>query len=91
MLAKPRTQSVLLAGVNDNAQALIELSQKLFNHHVLPYYLHMLDKVQGAKHFYVTTDKATRLLNEVRQQLPGYLVPKLVQEHAGEKSKTAII
>lgn len=83
-------QSVLLAGVNDNAEALVALSQKLFANHVLPYYLHMLDKVQGAKHFHVDTDKAVSLINEVRQQLPGYLVPKLVQEQAGEKSKTAI-
>jgi EF-P beta-lysylation protein EpmB len=83
-------QAVLLAGVNDHAHALIELSQKLFTHHVLPYYLHMLDKVQGAKHFYVETDKAVSLMNEVRKQLPGYLVPKLVQENAGEESKTAI-
>ena len=83
-------QSVLLAGVNDNAKVLITLSHKLFANHVLPYYLHMLDKVQGAKHFHVDTDKAVSLMNEVRQQLPGYLVPKLVQEQAGEKSKTAI-
>lgn len=83
-------QSVLLAGVNDNAKALATLSQELFSSHVLPYYLHMLDKVQGSKHFHVDTAKAVRLMNEVRQQLPGYLVPKLVQEQAGEKSKTAI-
>ena len=83
-------QSVLLAGVNDNSDALIELSQVLFEHHVLPYYLHMLDKVQGAKHFCVAHEKARQLLNEVRQYLPGYLVPKLVEERAGEKSKTAI-
>ncbi|MDH5396495.1 MAG: KamA family radical SAM protein, partial [Gammaproteobacteria bacterium] len=84
-------QSVLLAGVNDDAQRLIELSHKLFTHHVLPYYLHMLDKVQGATHFYVNTEKALKLMDEVRQQLPGYLVPKLVQEQAGEKSKITII
>ena len=84
-------QSVLLAGVNDDAEVLIELSEKLFSHHVLPYYLHQLDKVQGAKHFAVNDEKALQLLNEIRQRLPGYLVPKLVEENAGEKSKTAII
>jgi L-lysine 2,3-aminomutase len=81
----------LLAGVNDNTETLINLSQKLFSHHVLPYYLHMLDKVQGAKHFYVKNEKAHQILNEIRQLLPGYLVPKLVKEQAGEKSKTALI
>ncbi|MDH5369487.1 MAG: EF-P beta-lysylation protein EpmB [Gammaproteobacteria bacterium] len=84
-------QSVLLAGVNDDTEVLVNLSQKLFEHHVLPYYLHRLDKVQGAKHFYVENDKASQLINKVRQRLPGYLVPKLVEERAGEKSKTAII
>jgi len=83
-------QSVLLAGVNNNVDILVNLSQKLFEHGVLPYYLHQLDKVQGAKHFYVSNEKAGHLLNQIRQRLPGYLVPKLVQEQAGEKSKTAL-
>jgi len=83
-------QSVLLAGVNDNLEVLVNLSNKLFDNNVLPYYLHMLDKVQGAKHFYVETEKARHLLNQVRHHLPGYLVPRLVEERAGEKSKTAI-
>lgn len=84
-------QSVLLKGVNDNTEVLINLSEMLFTHHVLPYYLHLLDKVQGAQHFYIENDKATQLLREVRQHLPGYLVPKLVREIAGEKSKTAVV
>ena len=84
-------QSVLLAGVNDNSDTLIALSEKLFKHHVLPYYLHQLDKVQGAKHFEVKKEKALKLIEEVKKRLPGYLVPKLVEEKAGAKSKTAII
>ena len=83
-------QSVLLAGVNDTVAALTQLSETLFKHHVLPYYLHMLDKVQGAKHFYVAQEKACQLHNEMRQYLPGYLMPRLVEEHSGEKSKTPI-
>lgn len=84
-------QSVLLHGVNDDADDLVNLSQTLFAHHVLPYYLHLLDNVQGAKHFFVNPEKAKQLLSEMRQRLPGYLVPKLVEERAGEKSKTALI
>lgn len=84
-------QSVLLKGVNDNSEALINLSETLFIHQVLPYYLHVLDKVQGAQHFYVNNEKACQLLDEVRHCLPGYLVPKLVQENPGEKSKTPLI
>lgn len=84
-------QSVLLAGVNDDSTSLVNLSEKLFKHHVLPYYLHSLDKVQGAQHFAVEQTKALQLLKEMRQRLPGYLVPKFVEEKSGEKSKTTII
>ena len=84
-------QSVLLAGVNDDSTSLVNLSEKLFKHHVLPYYLHQLDKVQGAQHFAVEQKKALQLLKEMRQRLPGYLVPKFVEEKAGGKSKTTII
>ena len=84
-------QSVLLAGVNDEAGTLVKLSEKLFENNVMPYYLHLLDKVQGAKHFYVEKQKASQLLNQVRQCLPGYLVPKLVEEKPEEKSKITVI
>lgn len=83
-------QSVLLAGVNDNVETLAGLSEKLFENHVLPYYLHLLDKVKGAKHFDVNAIKAKKIMNDLRGQLPGYLVPKLVQENHGENSKTVV-
>ena len=83
-------QSVLLAGINNDADTLIALSEKLFAHHVLPYYLHQLDKVHGAKHFYTSTASARALIKQMRHRLPGYLVPKLVVEEAGKQSKTAI-
>lgn len=57
----------------------------------LPYYLHMLDKVQGAAHFAVSLDRARELIENMQQRLPGYLVPKLVVEIAGEKSKTPVV
>jgi L-lysine 2,3-aminomutase len=80
-------QSVLLKGVNDNSTTLIELSQKLFNSGIQPYYLHLLDKVRGVKHFEVSEQKAISLIQEIRDRLPGYLVPELVYEKAGENSK----
>lgn len=76
-------QSVLLRGVNDNAPALIALSEALFSSRVLPYYLHRLDRVQGAAHFEVSEETAAQLLEQLRVALPGYLVPKLVREVAG--------
>jgi L-lysine 2,3-aminomutase len=83
-------QSVLLAGVNDNADALCQLSERLFEAGVLPYYLHQLDKVAGAAHFAVDDNEATALLAGMLARLPGFLVPRLVREIGGEYSKTPI-
>ena len=75
-------QTVLLRGVNDTIEALSQLSERLFENGVLPYYLHQLDKVQGAAHFEVEREKALHLITEIRKVLPGYLVPQLVEEIA---------
>jgi len=83
-------QSVLLKNVNDNASSLIDLSQRLHDSGVIPYYLHMLDQVQGGLHFDVTHKKACQLIDNMRDKLPGYLIPKLVIEEKGKSSKTAI-
>ncbi|QIL90989.1 EF-P beta-lysylation protein EpmB [Microbulbifer sp. SH-1] len=83
-------QSVLLKGVNDREDALSELSETLFDAGVLPYYLHQLDRVQGAAHFEVSDERARALVEALRQRLPGYLVPKLVREIPAEKSKTPV-
>ena len=80
-------QSVLLAGINDSSAALCELSQRLFAAGVLPYYLHMLDKVNGAAHFAVTEAAALTLISSMQAALPGYLVPKLVRELPHERHK----
>lgn len=81
-------QTVLLKGVNDNADALINLSQDLFACGILPYYLHQLDPVQGAAHFAINESDALALHQALKQALPGYLVPKLVQEIPGATSKS---
>jgi EF-P beta-lysylation protein EpmB len=83
-------QSVLLRGINDNAADLIELSEALFSCRVLPYYLHVLDRVQGAAHFEVAAETATTLLEQMRKALPGYLVPRLVKEVAGMEFKSPV-
>jgi EF-P beta-lysylation protein EpmB len=83
-------QSVLLAGVNDNVDALVDLSEALFGAGVLPYYLHMLDPVQGAAHFEVPEETAKRLHQELTASLPGYLVPRLVREVPGAPAKVGV-
>jgi EF-P beta-lysylation protein EpmB len=80
-------QSVLLKGVNDNVQTLVALSQKLFEQGVLPYYLHQLDHAKGVAHFEVEDVHAIKLMNEIRNLLPGYLVPRLVRERPHDGSK----
>jgi EF-P beta-lysylation protein EpmB len=83
-------QSVLLAGVNDSADALVELSEALFEAGVLPYYLHLLDRVAGAAHFDVPEERARRLVGEAATRLPGYLVPRLVREAPGAPAKVGV-
>lgn len=83
-------QSVLLKNINDSADILEDLSEALFEASVLPYYLHLLDPVKGAAHFDVTKNEAKVIMAELIKRLPGFLVPKLVREIAGQPGKTPI-
>ena len=83
-------QSVLLKNINDDADTLSELSERLFAAGVLPYYLHQLDRVQGSAHFEVDDTRARALVEAIRGRLPGYLVPKLVREMEGDASKRPV-
>jgi KamA family protein len=83
-------QAVLLRGVNDSAEALVGLSKRLVDLRVMPYYLHQLDRVAGAAHFEVPVERGMQLIAEMRTQLPGYAVPRYVQEIAGEPHKRVL-
>lgn len=83
-------QAVLLRGINDDATALIELSEKLFACGVLPYYLHLLDRARGTAHFEVPEARALELMEALRRQLPGYLLPRLVREQPGAPYKLPV-
>src|SRR5690606_33993963 len=83
-------QSVLLKDVNDSASVLIKLSEALFETGITPYYLHLLDKVQGTAHFEVEEVQAKNLYAEMLKYLPGYLVPKLVREEPGAVAKSLV-
>lgn len=82
------SQTVLLKGVNDSVEVLVELFEKLANVGVIPYYLHQLDHVQGAAHFETPVDKGLRLMKEIASRLPGYAVPRYVREIPGRAMKT---
>jgi EF-P beta-lysylation protein EpmB len=83
-------QSVLLAGVNDDAATLAAHCRRLFAVGVLPYYVHLTDPVDGAAHFDVDAERARLIEAELREGLPGYLVPRFVREVPGQNSKTPL-
>lgn len=83
-------QSVLLRDINDRVDTLKQLSEKLFEIGILPYYLHLVDQVPGVLHYDVSEREAVVLMRELMTQLPGYLVPRLVRETPGEPSKSLI-
>jgi len=83
-------QSVLLRGINDDAATLIALGQRLLAANVLPYYLHLLDRVVGSAHFDVDETAARGIIESIRRQAPGYLVPRLVREQPGELCKSPV-
>ena len=83
-------QAVLLKGVNNQAECLKQLSHKLFSIGILPYYLHLLDRVEGASHFFVEDAEALKIYRELQKITSGYLVPKLAREIGGEPNKTLV-
>jgi len=84
-------QAVLLAGVNDTVEAQAALCERLVDLRVLPYYLHQLDRVAGAAHFEVPVEVGRRIVEQLRERLPGYAMPRYVQEIAGAPSKISLI
>lgn len=83
-------QSVLLKGINDHPEVLQELSESLYAIGVLPYYIHLLDKVAGASHFLVDDEVALALQGQLRERLPGYLLPRFVREISGAGNKVPL-
>ncbi|MCR4412892.1 MAG: EF-P beta-lysylation protein EpmB [Thermoguttaceae bacterium] len=74
------SQSVLLRRINDSAEALAALFERLVNVRVIPYYLHQLDRVAGAAHFEVPVAQGIELMRQLRLRLPGYAIPRYVRE-----------
>ncbi|EME3971237.1 EF-P beta-lysylation protein EpmB [Vibrio fluvialis] len=83
-------QGVMLKGVNDSVAAQVALSETLFDAGILPYYMHVLDKVQGAAHFYISDADAKAIMSGLLERVSGYLVPTLTREIGGRKSKTPL-
>jgi EF-P beta-lysylation protein EpmB len=88
--AQQLNQAVLLRGINDSLESQCQLSLHLIDAGILPYYLHQLDRVQGAAHFECSEEMGLALVTAMRERLPGYAVPRFVQERPGESSKTLL-
>lgn len=84
------SQTVLLKGVNDSVEVLKNLFKKLVENGLTPYYLHQLDQIQGGMHFEVNEQTGLELIDQLKEVLPGYAVPKYVKEIAGQKSKSNV-
>jgi EF-P beta-lysylation protein EpmB len=84
-------QAVLLKGINDDVNTLAQLSERLLDYGILPYYLHLFDKVSGAAHFDVPEERALTLYRNLQKKIPGYLLPRLAREEPGKESKTILI
>ncbi len=84
-------QAVLLAGVNDNLEAQLDLHRRSFDAGILPYYLHLPDQVRGTAHFQVTLEAALSLMSALQSRLSGYLLPRLITEEPGKQSKSHLL
>jgi lysine 2,3-aminomutase len=72
------SQTVLLKGVNDSAEALTQLMNLFIDHKVRPYYLHHPDQVRGGMHFYLSLEEGRKIYHELRNMLPGWAIPQYV-------------
>ncbi|MBN2381831.1 KamA family radical SAM protein [bacterium] len=83
-------QMVLLKDVNDDLETLNSLCWQLVKSRIQPYYVHHLDKAQGTAHFRVPISKGIALMDQLRQLLPGYALPRYVLDLPGSTSKTPL-
>jgi len=84
------SQSVLLRGVNDNADALEALFRGLLRARVKPYYLHQLDPAPGTARFAVPLAEGQALLRALRGRLTGLAWPTYVVDIPGGHGKVPV-
>ncbi len=81
-------QSVLLRGINNNADTLKELFTKLVKIRVRPYYLYQCDVAQGLGHFRTPVAEGIDIMSNIRGYISGYAVPTFVIDAPGGGGKT---
>lgn len=83
-------QSVLLRGVNDDAQVMRTLVQKLLRCRVRPYYLYQCDLIHGSSHLRASVAKGIDIIESLRGHTTGYAVPQFVIDAPGGGGKVPI-
>lgn len=84
------SQSVLLAGVNDNIEALSQLMRTFIENGIKPYYLHHPDFARGTSHFRLSVQKGQKLVQGLRDSLSGLCTPTYVVDIPGGVSKAIV-
>jgi len=84
-------QTVLLRGVNDDAEIMKELMQRLLVARVRPYYIYMCDQVAGAEHFRTTVQKGLEIIKALRGWTSGLAVPHFVIDAPGGGGKIPLL
>lgn len=84
-------QSVLLRGVNDDAEVLIELSASLLECGVRPYYLHQVDLVPGVDHFRVPIGEGLKIMEAMFGRISGLGIPRYTLDLPGGKGKVPLM
>lgn len=84
------SQSVLLRGVNDNAETLAELMRSFVENRITPHYLHHADLVRGTSHFRVPLARAQQLMRGLRGYLSGLCQPHYMLDIPGGHGKSPV-
>lgn len=85
------SQTVLLKGVNDNTDALLELFLYLADLKIKPYYLHHPDEALGAMHFHLSLEEGRKIFHPLHNLLPGWAIPQYVIDIPGGEGKISAI
>jgi lysine 2,3-aminomutase len=83
-------QTVLLKGVNDDADTLEALMRGLVEARVKPYYLHHLDKAPGTSHFRCSIAEGQELVQELHDRASGLAQPAYVLDIPGGHGKAPL-
>jgi lysine 2,3-aminomutase len=84
------SQTVLLRGINDDAEVLAELMRGFVENRIRPYYLHHPDLAPGTSHFRVPIAEGQALMRRLRGRISGLCQPTYILDIPGGHGKSVI-